>query len=307
MKHNKASSPDGLPIEFYQFFWDIVGPDLLVLFNEFYYGRLDVSRFNYGMLTLLPKNQGADKLQAYRPIALINVILKIFTKVLNYRTIRVADKEISEFQTAFIEGRYILDGVVLLHETLHEIHRTKRFVVLFKVDFEKAYDKLDKDFQFHVILMKGFPVQLVEWVKKVVKDGSIAVMVNDQLGPYFKTLRGVRQGDPLPPIVFDLAVDVLAVLIRWAQEAGLIKSAISGLIEEGVVMMQYADDTVFLFEDNVESARNLKIILNIFEHFSGLKIIFLISEVCCFGGAVDRIEHYSSNFTCTEGKVPFKY
>lgn len=158
----------------------------MFLFNEFYHNRLDIARFNYGILTLLPKIQGADKLQAYRPICLINVILKVFTKVLNYRAIRVADKTISEFQTTFIKGRFILDGVVSLHETLHEIHRSKASAVMFKVDFEKAYDKLDKNFLFQVLAMKGFPEQYIDWVKKVVNDGKVAVMVNDQLGPILK-------------------------------------------------------------------------------------------------------------------------
>jgi hypothetical protein len=262
MEKNKASGPDGLPIEFYQVFWDLISEDLMVLFNEFYLRKLDISRFNYGFITLLPMVQGADKLQAFRPIALINVILTFFTKVLNYRAARVADKVVSEFQTTFIKVRFILDGVVLLHETLHEIHRSKKAAVLFKVDFEKAYDKLDKDFLFEVLLMKGFPKLFVDWVNSVVNDG-VAVMVNDQLSPYFKTLRGVRQGDPLSPILFDLAVDVLAVLVKRAQEFGLINSVVFDLVEGGVVMLQYADDTVFLFEDDIESAKNLKVILNI--------------------------------------------
>jgi hypothetical protein len=92
MKHNKVSSPDGLPVEFYQKFWDLVCDHLLFLFHEFFLGRLDILRLNYGVLTLLPKKIGADTIKQYRPICLFNVLFKIFTKVLNNRDIVVADK-----------------------------------------------------------------------------------------------------------------------------------------------------------------------------------------------------------------------
>jgi hypothetical protein len=80
----------------------------------------------------------------------------------------------------------------------------------------------------------------------------------------------------------------------------LIKNIVSELVEGGVVMLQYADDTIFLLEDDTESAINLKVILIIFGHMSSLKINFLKSEVCCFG-------QYAAIFTCAEGKIHFKY
>ena len=83
MKTNKAPGPDGLPIEFYQKYWHIIGVDILEPFGEFYEGKLDLARFNYGVLALIPKCADAQTLQQYRPICLLNVIFKIFTKVLN--------------------------------------------------------------------------------------------------------------------------------------------------------------------------------------------------------------------------------
>jgi hypothetical protein len=142
-----------------------------------------------------------------------------------------------------------------------------------KNPFEKCYEKLDKNFFFQVLLMKGFAIKFVHWVKVVVNDGSVVVMINDQMGPYFKTLRVVKHWGSLSPVLFDLVVDVLAILINRASE----------LVEGGVVMLQYADDTIFLSEDDTESAINLKVILIIFGHMSSLKINFLKSEVCCFG------------------------
>lgn len=125
MRRNRAPGPDGFPIEFYQNFWYLVCQDLMHLFRLFYDGKLNIDRFNYGKITLLPKGEGADKIQMYRPICLSNTLLKIFTKVLNNRAMLVADNAVDLVQSAFIKGRYILDDVVLLHETLHEINKKK--------------------------------------------------------------------------------------------------------------------------------------------------------------------------------------
>jgi hypothetical protein len=126
MKHNKAPCPDGFPAEFYQFFWEIVKLDLMSLFYEFHAGRLPIHSLNFAVITLLSKITNVIRIQQYRPICLLNVSFKIFTKVLNNRILKVADMLIGPSQTAFIPGRYIMEGVVILHETIHELCRKNK-------------------------------------------------------------------------------------------------------------------------------------------------------------------------------------
>ena len=95
------------------------------LFNEFHVGRLSIHSLNFGVITLLPKVSDTIRIQQYRPVCPLNVSFKIFTKVLNNRILKVADKVIGPTQTAFIPGQYIMEGVVILHETIHELHRKK--------------------------------------------------------------------------------------------------------------------------------------------------------------------------------------
>jgi mannosylglycoprotein endo-beta-mannosidase len=121
MDRNRAPGLDGFPIEFFQKFWDLIEFDLLALFTYFYNGVLDIQCFNYRIVILLAKGKGADRLQMYRPICLLNVIFKIFTKVLNNRVMVIW--LISNIQSAFIKGRYILDNVTFLHVTLHYMCR----------------------------------------------------------------------------------------------------------------------------------------------------------------------------------------
>jgi hypothetical protein len=94
------------------------------------------------IITLLPNIADAARIQPYRPICLLNVSFKIFTKMLNNRILKVADKLIGPSQMTFIPGRYIMEGVVMLHEMIHELHKKRQIGMILKLDFEKAYDKL---------------------------------------------------------------------------------------------------------------------------------------------------------------------
>jgi hypothetical protein len=85
MAPNKSPGPDNIPIEFYQHCWDLVKWDIMNLFHDFRAGCLDVSRLNYGVITLLPKIVGANKISQYRPIFLLRCIYKLITKTLTLR------------------------------------------------------------------------------------------------------------------------------------------------------------------------------------------------------------------------------
>lgn len=112
------------------------------MLDKLHDGSLELWRLNYGVVILIPKVKPALNIKQFRPICLLNVIYKIVTKTLTMRLITVAGKVISLFQTAFIPGRNILEGVVILQEVLHELRVTKSSGVILKLDFEKAYDRV---------------------------------------------------------------------------------------------------------------------------------------------------------------------
>jgi phosphate starvation-inducible protein PhoH len=96
---------------------------------------------NFREIILLPKLI-RQRIQQYRPIYLLNVSFKIFTKVAAIRVNTVADHVVRPMQTAFMQGRNILDGVVILHEAVHELHTKKLNEVILKLDCEKLMTKL---------------------------------------------------------------------------------------------------------------------------------------------------------------------
>jgi hypothetical protein len=247
MEHNKAPGPDGFPTEFYQTFWDTIKDDLLDLFSCLHAGQLELFRLNFGKIVLLPKVNEAERIQQYMPICLLNVSFKIFTKLATLRLNTVADHVVRPSQTAFMQGRNILDGVVTLHETVHELYSKKLNGVILKLDFEKAYDKVKWFFLQQTLRMKGFSDEWRALINSFVSGGSVAIKVNNDIGPYFQTLKGLRQGDPLSPMLFNIVADMLAIMIERAKNDGLIEGVIPHLVDGGLSILQYADDMILFW------------------------------------------------------------
>jgi hypothetical protein len=200
-----------------------------------------------------------------------------------------------------------LEGVVVLHETLHELKRKKQNGLILKLDFEKAYDKVNWKFLQQVLRMRGFPSLWCQWVESVVSKGSVCVQINDEWRHFFQSRKGLRQGDPLSPILFNLVADMLAVLIERAKNLGFIDGLVPHLVDDGLSILQYADDTILFLEDDLEKAKGLKLVLGAFEMLSGLKIKFHKNELFCFGEAKNKSEEYIRLFRCKEGDFPFRY
>jgi hypothetical protein len=142
MKPNIARETDGFTLRFYKTFWEEIKEVVVEMFNKFHRGKLNLRRLNFGLISLISKLKEADNIKQYRSMCLLGVDYKWFTKLLTKRLSRVAETVISKNQTAFIEGRNILDGVVILHETLHELKRKKKKGMILKLDIGKAYHKV---------------------------------------------------------------------------------------------------------------------------------------------------------------------
>jgi hypothetical protein len=142
MEHNKAPGPNGFPIEFYQKSWLVIKSNLMALFAQLQDGDVVLYKLNFGTITLLPKKEDASRIKQFRPICLLNISFKKIMKVGTNRSTVIAHKITRPTQLACIPWRNILDGLVILHKTIHELHQKKMDWVLFKIDFEKTYDNV---------------------------------------------------------------------------------------------------------------------------------------------------------------------
>jgi hypothetical protein len=120
----------------------------------------------------------------------------------------------------------------------------------------------------------------------------VGTKINDSVSKNFQTKKGVRQGDPLAPILFNIVVDMLVILINRAKGEEHISGVIPNLVDDGLSIFQYADDTILCMEHDLEQVKNMKLLLSAFEQLSDLKINFHKSEILCFGEAKDHESQY---------------
>jgi hypothetical protein len=142
----EAPGPDGLPFLFYQKYWEVIKNDFMLLVGEFQAGKLDIFRINFAMITLILKVAEATDMRNFRPISLLNYSFKIFGKLFTIRLEKIGERLIAKEQNAFIRGRYILESVVIAHEMVHSLHRSGEPGVIIKLDYEKAYDRVNIEF-----------------------------------------------------------------------------------------------------------------------------------------------------------------
>ena len=155
--------------------------------------------------------------------------------------------------------------------------------------------------------MKGFDQAWRQQVESFTQKGSVGIKVNDDIGHYFQTHKGLRQGDPMSPILFNIVVDMLTILIGRAKDAGQVGSLVPHLVDGGVSFLQYADDTIIFMEHDLAKARNMKLVLCLFEQLTGLKINFHKSELFCFERANEEQDAYKQLFGCELKALSFTY
>ena len=96
-----------------------------------------------------------------------------------------------------MRGCNILEGVVILHEIVHELHHKNQSGIIFKIDFEKAYDEVRWNFLLQTLWMKWFsPKWIDEWIKSYISDGSVEINANDEVGPFFQTKKDFDKMTP---------------------------------------------------------------------------------------------------------------
>lgn len=157
MPSDKASGPDGLPVEFYKAFWTIIRPDLMKMILDFHNSDRNLKPINKATITLIPKKRAPITISDYRPISVINTVVKIITKVFANRLQAHLPLLVAQNQTAFVKGRSMMESFLVAREFLTFYKTQKLPTILYKVDFEKAFDTVDWCFLTNLLIERGFP------------------------------------------------------------------------------------------------------------------------------------------------------
>jgi len=119
--------------------------------------------------------------------------------VLANRLRQIIGRVVSETQTTFVKERQILDGILIANEVVDEAKKSNRELMLFKFDFEKAYDSMDWRYLDTVMNKMAFPLLWRKWIKECVSTTTASILVNGIPTDEFPLQRGLRQRDPLSP------------------------------------------------------------------------------------------------------------
>ncbi|KAL0740389.1 hypothetical protein Bca4012_081902 [Brassica carinata] len=304
---NKSPGPDGYTSAFFKSAWSIVGEETTVAISQFFTSYFLPSSANATILTLVPKKPGASAITDYRPISCCNTTYKAISKILVKRLKAILPDVILPNQTAFVQGRLLIENTLLASEIVQGYHRErgpKRITI--KVDIAKAFDTIRWEFIFQCMRGLKLPELFIRWVQACVCTTSFSVGFNGSLHGYFKGRRGLRQGDPLSPYLFVLAMNCLSLSLNKATQLGQInyhpKCARTGLTH-----LCFADDLLIFCDGSVESVNCILQILQDFENRSGLGISLQKTYIFSAGLKPHEVENIKQATGLTSGTLPVRY
>ncbi|KAK2656639.1 hypothetical protein Ddye_009691 [Dipteronia dyeriana] len=184
---------------------------------------------------------------------------------------------------AFVQDQQLLDSFVVADEIIHHWKKSKDGGLVVKLDFEKAYDSLDYNYLDNILSDIGFGEKWREWMSYFISTPSFLVLVNGSLSRQFRLERGLCQGDPLSPFLFDIVVECLSALFKKAGGVELVKGAVFGEGTVHISHLQFADDKILFLQPKLDYLMNARHILRCFELVSGLRINFYKSCVVRVG------------------------
>ncbi|KAK1584321.1 hypothetical protein Q3G72_031946 [Acer saccharum] len=279
----KSPGPDGFPAVFFQSQWEVCRKDLCQLVRDSFEFGYFPALLNQTIIALIPKVPSPLDMTQLRPISLCNTAYKVISKVIVQRLRGLLPKVVSPNQVAFIPGRQIQDNIVVAQEVLHKfkIMKGKKGFVAWKIDFAKAYDKLQWSFICNVLKDVGIGGSLLKLIMWCISSVSFKIAMNGEVTDSFNPGCGIRQGDPLSPHIFVLCMEKLSHLINQKLRVGLWKSVKISRGGPEVSHLFFADDLILFGQASITQAETMRECLDTFCEFSGQQVSFPKSRVFC--------------------------
>ncbi|GKC17685.1 RNA-directed DNA polymerase, eukaryota, reverse transcriptase zinc-binding domain protein [Tanacetum coccineum] len=230
-----------------------------------------------------------------------------FAKILANRLVGVLNGIVNEVQSAFILDRHILDGPFILNEVLQWCKSKHKQALIFKVDFEKAYDSVKWDFLDDVLNKFSFGNKWCKWIQCCLRSSRGSILVNGSPTEEFQFGKGLKQGDPLSPFLFILVMESLHISFQRIVDAGRFHGIKMGGGSVNLSHMFYADDAVFIGQWCESNITTLVHVLECFHKASGLRINMCKSKIMGVHVDGDMVKNAAKKIGCLVLKTPFSY
>ena len=275
MQSGKCPGPDGFPSDYYKKFFHKLGPLLLDMFNEaLESGQLPQTLTQASISLLLKKDKDPLDCSSYRPISLLNVDFKILSKLLALRLEWVLPTIISPSQTGFISGRHSFSNLRQLFNVIYNSSPSTTQEALISMDAQKAFDMVEWNYLFYTLERFGFGEQFIAWVKLLYSSPLASIRTNCDQSEYFQLHRSTRQGCPLSPLLFAIAIEPLSIALKA-------NPLITGITRYGLEskVSLYADDLLLYVSNLHVSVPAALATLKSFGRISGYRLNLNKSEI----------------------------
>jgi hypothetical protein len=304
---DKAPGPDGFTSLFYKKSWSIIGADFMRAVQFFFEHSIMPRCINATRISLVPKIENPACMEDFRPISCCNVLYKCISKILVSRLKIILPDVISPSQSAFIPGRQISDNTLLTQELLHNHHLNKGPArCALKIDLKKAFDTISWQFIIKGLQCIGLPERMITWIRACISSAFFSVGINGSLHGFFPSSRGLRQGNPLSPYLFVIAMEGLGGMLRLAAQNPSFKFHWR-CKQNSITHLAFADDLMVFCHADLASVELIRGALDSFARTSGLIINRRKSSVF-LSGVEDSIGVAITN--CLQfqpGVLPVKY
>jgi ribonuclease HI/exonuclease III len=264
--NGKVPGADGIPYEFYKVWSDprtTSDPDIIEILHKLYVDieeeGIKMKNFNQGIMSLMYKKKEKTDIGNYRPLCLLNTDYKIYTKIIATRLASVASHIIHKDQAGFVPGRSLYDHTKLTHSMIEYCELTENNGCILSLDQEKAYDKIDHEYLWRALATFGFTVPFIQKIKMLYESAKTTIIINGVKSKSVHINRGVRQGDPVSCLLYDIAIEPLGIILRKSKLKGF---KIKGRTEK-VLASFFADDTL-LYLSEKDDHKILKEALDLF-------------------------------------------
>ncbi|KAK4282627.1 hypothetical protein QN277_013982 [Acacia crassicarpa] len=278
----KASGIDGYPAIFFQRQWNKMKIQVCDAIKRLWAYPEEIGDINSTLLVLIPKTKKPDKIAQFCPISLCSVLYKLSSKTIVSRLKNVMEKIVSPYRVSFVPNRQIQDNIIIVQELIHSMNkmRGRKAYMAIKIDLIKAYDRVSWQFMRRTLEEIRILEALIRLIMQCVTTSRINVLWNGGKTGEFEHSRGLRQGDPLSPYLFVLAMEKLSHIITTAVNGGIWKPIRVGSGGPKISHLVFADDLMVFMEAKEEQIYTLLKCLKLFEDMSGGKMS--VEKTCMF-------------------------